>query len=143
MHKTIYLTVLLSFFGFLSLHGQLYYGGGVQYNVDASAPGLQGKLFFEIDDTWRGSGTFTLHFDNTLNWTIDLDGHYKLLDVTDRFNISPLAGLAIVDLNSGTSIGFNLGAFIDVVFGEKHVYFEPKFTIRSGTALVLSGGVFF
>jgi len=141
--KKILICLTLLTVGLTGLQAQLYYGAGAQFNLDASALGLQGKLFYEYDETYRGSSTFTLHFDKNLNWTIDLDGHYKLLEISDAFNFAPLAGLAIIDTNGGTRVGLNLGAFLDFDFDERHVYVEPKLTFRDGSAFIISGGVFF
>jgi len=141
--KKILICLSFLLLGFTGLKAQLYYGAGAQFNVDASALGIQGKLFYEYDETYRGSGTFTLHFDQVLNWTIDLDGHYKLFEISDSFNFAPLGGLAIIDFNGGTRVGLNLGAFFDFDFDERHVYLEPKLTFRDGSAFIISGGVFF
>ncbi len=137
--------ILLSFF-FLSSYtvkGQLHYGAGGQFNLNEAAVGIQGKLFYEIDETYRASGTFTLHFDNLLNWTIDIDGHYKVLELFDDFNFAPIAGLAVTDTDAGNRIGLNLGAFMDLEINDRFFYLEPKFTFRNGTALIFSGGVYF
>ena len=141
MKNTI--TILFLFlFGACSLHGQFHFATGGQFNFDASALDAQGKVFYEYDDTYRGSGTFTLHFDNVLNWTVDLDGHYKLFTISDDFNFAPLAGLAIINSSVENTLALNLGVFLDKEINEKHFYLEPKLTFRNGTALIVSAGIF-
>jgi len=127
--------------------GQFHFGAGVQL-FDFDALGIQGKAFYEYDDTWRGVGSFTFYLDEFADFAIDLDAQYKLLDVSDNFNIAPLAGLTFFRASafgvSDTSVGLNLGAFLDFDLDGKHLYGEPKFVILDGNSgLVLSAGIFF
>lgn len=124
--------------------GQLHFGAGTQLQFDGTVFGVQGKLFYEYDNTWRGAGTFTFHFDNVANYSIDADVHYKLLDVGDGFNLAPIAGLTLINYDGGSELGLNLGAFIDLDLDGKHVYIEPKIMfVNGGSGLAISAGIFF
>jgi len=128
--------------------GQFNFGAGAQLILDGSVLGVQGKALYEIDETWRASGTFTLHFEESINWTIDLDAHYKLLELSEKFDIAPIGGLSITSFStgfgSGTEIGLNLGAFIDFVPSDSyHIYIEPKLNIAGYESFAISGGILF
>lgn len=143
MKKLVILLVLCSSFASEGI-SQFHFGAGAQLIFDSTIFGVQGKAFYEHDETWRGSGTFTLHLENGINWTIDLDAHYLLLDIGDGFNLAPLAGISITDFDlSGTDIGINIGAFIDLSFENRHVYIEPKIVLSGVESLAVSAGVFF
>ena len=140
------LFTLFLFVSFISVsNGQFNFGAGAQLIFDGGVFGLQGKALYEVDDTWRGAGTFTLHLEKGVNWTIDLDAHYKLLEVSDNFDLAPFAGLGITNFDFiGTEIGINLGAFIDFVPSDSyHIYIEPKINIGGYESLAISGGILF
>ncbi len=123
---------------------QFNFGAGAQLIFDGSVFGVQGKALYEWDETWRGAGTFTVHLKEGLDWTIDLDGQYKLLKVSDNFDLAPLAGLGILKGSSTTDIGLNLGAFIDFVPSDSyHIYIEPKIVLGGADAFTISGGILF
>ena len=141
--KNLFFTFLICLSG-SAVFGQFNYGAGTQLIFDGSAFGVQGKALYEFDETWRGAGTFTLHFDSGLDWTIDLDTQYKLLQLSDNFDIAPIGGLSITSFVFGTEIGINLGAFIDFVPSDSyHIYIEPKINIGGVESFVLSGGILF
>ena len=142
MKKILFLFVFCSSFASEGI-SQFHFGGGGQLIFDSTIFGAQGKLFYEYDETWRGAGSFTLHFNDGINWTIDLDAHYLLLDIGESFNLAPVAGLAITNFDSGSDIGINLGAFIDLNFESRHIYIEPKIVLSGVRSVVVSGGVFF
>jgi len=144
MKKIICTLLLVASFTTIGL-SQLNFGAGAQLIFDGSVFGIQGKALYEVDETWRGSGTFTLHLEDFVNWTIDLDAQYKLLEVSDDFDLAPLAGISITDFDfAGSEIGINLGAFIDFVpSGSYHIYVEPKINIGGYESLTLSGGILF
>ncbi len=142
MKNNLFKVILLCFFG-TTAFSQLHFGAGGQLIFDSTVFGVQGKLFYEYDDTWRAAGTFTLHLDNAFDFSVDLDAHYKLIDIGDNFNLAPVVGLSIIDGNGGTTLGLNVGAFFDFDLDGKHVYAEPKFIFRDGSAIAVSGGIFF
>lgn len=136
-----------------SLFGQVNFGAGAQISFDnGSAFGIQGKALYEIDETWRGAGTFTFYFDEFLDFSIDLDAQYKLIKVSDNFDLAPLAGLNITRgsvsifgfSESATDVGINIGAFLDFVPSDSyHIYVEPKIVLGGLGSLVISGGILF
>ena len=141
--KNSIILICLFVAGAFSLQAQFHYGAGTQYNIDASALGFQGKLFYEYDEAYRGSGTFTYHLDNALNWSIDLDGHYKLFQIFQNLNFAPMAGLAIISFTGDTQLGLNVGAFLDKEINDRFYYLEPKLTFNNGSAFIVSVGTFF
>ena len=141
--KTVLLSVFFIFCITGTAHSQLHFGLGPQIILDNTILGAQARVFFEHDNTWRGSGAFTYHLDNVFNWSIDFDAHYKLLDLGDSVNLAPIGGLAIIDGNGGTKIGVNIGAFLEIDIAERNGYIEPKFIFRDGTAIAVSTGIFF
>jgi len=142
MKKILFLTIFCTSLATIG-YSQFHYGAGAQLIFDNTILGAQGKLFYEHDETYRGVGAFTLHFSEGINWTIDLDAQYLLLDIGENFNLAPLAGLSITSYPSGSDIGINLGAFIDLNFQGKHVYIEPKFVLSGVESIAVSGGIFF
>lgn len=146
MKNNLFKVIIFCFFS-TTAFSQFHFGAGVQL-FDFDAFGIQGKAFYEYDNTWRGVGSFTLYLDEFADFSIDLDAQYKLLDVSDNFNLAPLAGITILRASafgfSDTSVGINLGAFLDFDLDGKHLYGEPKFVIVDGNSgLVLSAGIFF
>lgn len=127
---------------------QLHFGAGAQLIFDGSVFGVQGKALYDFNETWSGAGTFTFHLEDGIDFTLDFDAMYKLLDVSDNFNLAPVAGLSITKYGafgfSGTETGLNLGAFITFGAGDSMtVYIEPKFNIGGYESLSVSGGLLF
>ena len=130
MRKLIFTFILFASFSTIGI-SQFSFGAGAQLILDGGVFGLQGKALYDVDETWRGSGTFTIHLKEFYDWTIDLDAQYKLLEVSDNFNLAPIGGLAISRFGTlgfnKTDIGINLGAFIDFVPSDSyHIYVEPR-----------------
>lgn len=122
---------------------QFNFGAGANL-LDLDVLGVQGKALFEIDDTWRAAGAFTIYLSDGPDCGIDLDAQYKLLKVSDNFDLAPIGGLNILSITGETDIGLNLGAFIDFVPSDSyHIYIEPKFIFNSATFLTVSGGILF
>ncbi|MDA8693038.1 hypothetical protein N9L92_03175 [Saprospiraceae bacterium] len=145
--KNLFFTFLICLCGSAAF-GQFNFGAGAQLTFDPSAIGAQGKVLYEWDDTWRGAGTFTFYFDSFVNWSIDLDAQYKLLQLSENFDLAPIGGLSITSFDLGlandTEIGINLGAFIDFVPSDSyHIYLEPKIIVGGFGSLVVSGGILF
>ena len=147
--KKLFLSALFGFFLSTIAFGQLNFGAGAQLIFDGTVFGLQGKALYNVNEQWRGTGTFTVHLEDGANWSIDLDAHYKILKVGENINIAPMAGLNIFSsegLDGNTSnIGINLGAFIDFPIQDEslNLFVEPKITIDNYESFVLSAGVIF
>ena len=141
--KNIFFTFLICLSG-SALFGQFNFGAGAQVIFDGTTIGAQGKALYEWDNTWRIAGTFTLHLDSAIDWTTDLDAHYKLLQISDNFDLSPIGGLSVTSFGDDTEIGINLGAFIDFVPKDSyHIYIEPKLNVGGLSSFVVSGGILF
>lgn len=141
--KNLILSIMLCFFS-QALLSQINFGAGTQLIFDSSVLGFQGKALYEWDDTWRAAGTFTFHLKSGIDWTADFDAHYKLLKVSDNFDLSPIGGISITSFTGGTEIGINLGAFIDFVPDDSyHIYIEPKINLGGYESLAVSAGVLF
>jgi len=142
--KNLLILVLAIFLCTGSLMSQLRLGVGSNLIFETTVFGLQGKLLYEQEDqAWRGVGSFTYHLDNFFDWSIDLDTHYRLLDVGEDFNLAPFAGLSYIKSNLDKDLGFNLGAFIELFISERNIYIEPKVIFRDGSKLAISGGIIF
>lgn len=147
MKKLLFTFAVLISFSTIGL-SQFHFGAGAQLVFDGSVFGIQGKALYEVDETWRGAGTFTIHLEDFIDWTIDLDAQYKLLEVSDDFDLAPFAGLSITRFGvagfGDTEIGINLGAFIDFVPSDSfHIYVEPKLNIGGYESFALAGGILF
>ena len=149
MKKLLFTLLLVGTFSSTSWSQTWNFGAGAQLFLDGGVFGIQGKALREIDDTWRAAGTFTIHFEEFFDWSIDLDAQYKLLEVSDNFDLAPVGGLSIqrysfLGLASGTEVGINLGAFIDFVPSDSyHIYVEPKLILGGYDSIVISGGILF
>lgn len=141
--KNAILTLVLSFLCLNVGFSQFNLGAGGQLITDDTIFGIQGKALFEINDQFDAAGTFTFHLDDNADWTIDLDAHYTLLEISESFNIAPLAGLSITSEPGNTAVGLNLGGFFDFIMGEKerHIYIEPKVILGGVSSFVISAGL--
>ncbi|MBT8190509.1 MAG: hypothetical protein HKO89_03710 [Saprospiraceae bacterium] len=148
MKKLVIITCLL--FGVFSAGiSQLSFAAGSQLILNGSIFGVQGKAIYDINELWAGAGSFTLHLENSIDYTIDLDAHYKAIEIGDGFDLSPVGGLSIssrkVNGDGDSDIGINLGAFISFTASESiNVYIEPKLKIADiAEGLTISGGILF
>ena len=141
--KNLFFTMLICLSG-SSLFGQFNFGAGAQLILDNTILGVQGKALYEWNDTWRAAGTFTLHLKSGVDWTVDMDAQYKLLQISDNFDLAPLAGISVTSFTDGGEIGINLGAFIDFVPSDSyHIYIEPKINVGGYESVAISGGILF
>jgi len=143
MIKNIIIILFFSLTG-TSCFSQFNIGAGTQVILDGTVIGFQGKALLDCSDRWRAATTFTYHLKSGINWTIDGDAHYKLLQISDNFDLSPFAGLSVTSFSVETEIGINVGAFIDFVPADSyHIYIEPKFNVGGYKSFVVSGGILF
>lgn len=138
-------TILSLFIGICAMtmgHSQINLGAGAQLISDGTIFGVQGKGMYGVNESFDGVATFTWHLKDNIDWTLDLDAHYKLLTISDNFNIAPLAGLSITSA-VGTEVGLNVGAMFDFIMGERqrHIYIEPKIVIGGVKSFVIAGGL--
>lgn len=147
MKKLLLLFVGLFLFT-ATMDAQFRFGAGAQLMFEGSTFGLQGKALYNINETIDAAGTFTFHLEDGIDWTLDLDAHYLLLEIGQDIGFKPFAGLSILRWGafgfSDTDIGINVGAFFDVLrSGDMQFYVEPKYRIGDFDSLVISGGVLF
>jgi hypothetical protein len=147
--------ILVAVFGFTFYgFGQFQFGAGASLVLDGSFFGVQGKALYDVNETFKGSGSFSYFFENDqVNlWAIDLDVHYKLMTIGENIHLNPFAGLQIANTSvdvlgisgSSTDIGINIGASFIIPAGESlEIYAEPKFVIEGVSSLVLTAGVLF
>jgi hypothetical protein len=146
--------ILIAVFGFTFYgFGQFQFGAGASLVLDGSSFGVQGKALYDVNETLKGSGSFSYFFenDNVSLWAIDLDVHYKLMTIGEDIYLNPFAGLQIASfgfdapgVSSNTDIGINLGASFIIPAGESlEIYAEPKFVIEGVSSLVITAGVLF
>lgn len=138
--------VALGLFMFLSTSdAQVRFGAGAQLMFDGSIFGVQGKALYQVNESIDAAGTFTLHLEDGVNWTIDLEAHYLLLEFANDIGFKPIAGLGITNFDFiGTEIGLNIGAFFDVFRSNNmQFYVEPKLRIGDYDTFIVSGGILF
>lgn len=124
------------FMSLCALQAQFSYGAGVSLIADGyTGFGAQGKVLYQVNDTWTGSGSFTYYFEDFTFFTVDLDAHYKLMTLGENIEFSPFAGLDIarVSIDAGvlgtvsdTDAGINIGASFRLPLNSLMLYLEPK-----------------
>lgn len=110
--KNLFFTFLICLSG-SAVFGQFNIGAGAQMIFDNTILGVQGKALYEWNDTWRAAGTFTLHLKSGIDWTLDMDAQYKLLQISDNFDFAPLAGISVTSFTDGGEIEIHFGREVD------------------------------
>lgn len=141
--RVVFIGLIMLFFSNLG-EAQIRAAIGSQYIIDNLVLGVQGRVMYQSEDNWRGSGTFTYHIDKAYDWSIDLDGQYQLVTLGTDTNISPLLGLAIQNRSTGgLDVGANAGVFMDFKLNDLGLYFEPKFIFKKASTIAFSAGLLF
>ncbi len=144
MKKFFTLLTVVLFLGNIQAQEGFRFGAGAQLIFDGSVFGVQGKAMKGINEQFNFAGGFTIHLEDGVDWSIDLDAHYLLLEVGNEVGFKPFAGLNILKHVGDTEIGINLGAFFDVLkSGDYQFYVEPKLVVGGYDSLVVSGGILF
>lgn len=142
--KKLLLIALLFSTSLSSISAQdLDFGAGIQLVDGFEILGLQGKAIYGIDEKFDIAGAFTFYLEDGTGFGIDIDGQYKLLNVSDKFNLYPIAGLNVTKYSTGSNFGINIGAMFDFVFESYRFYAEPKIILKDGSPIVISGGILF
>lgn len=151
--KNSILTLAFFVFCCTSAYPQFSFGAGASLFIEApSSIGLQGKAFYEVNETWVGSATFTYYIEKYTFFTADLDAHYSEFPIGEGIVLSPLAGLNITRVNvelgrgqevGGTDLGINIGAMFRVPAGDLLLYGEPKIVLGDAAAFMINAGVLF
>ena len=131
--------------------GQLHFGAGLSL-VSLDNLGVQGKVIVDLegrtDQPLEGVGSFTYIFiDEGSAWAVDLDAHYRILKISDKFEVDPLAGIQIARVsafgNGNSDLGFNLGGHFTIPLEKFTLYVEPKLTFGGFDGFTLSSGIAF
>lgn len=140
--------ILFAFLIFLtsSVYGQnrFRFGVGLTSFYNPFEIGAQAKAKFNINDKTGTAGAFSFYLDETNNWGIDLDQHYNDFITVGGLNVSPFAGLNLLNRDDKNVLGLNLGLFSDFELSSGRVlYVEPKYTFLDARRFSLSVGMSF
>ncbi len=127
----------------MSGNSQWIYGGGMRYNTNTAfkAIALNAKVGKDISEKFDANVDFSYYLSKKATWSIDLDLHYKLINISDKLIINPVAGLNFTKTDViNNSLG--LGASIRVPDEKYTYYFEPKW-ILDNSQFVFNVGVLF
>jgi len=123
-------------------YSQFTVGAGAAYVFPGSSFGFQSKSLIGINEDFDISPSAGILLEDGTPFVIDVDLHYKLLEVSDDFRIMPFAGLNYVN-SEGSDLGINLGVSFRIDVNENTLYIEPKFTIISYGGMALAAGMLF
>ncbi len=142
MKNSIYLVCFLFFCTVGGLKAQGY-GAGVTLGYGL---GVQGRYEHQITEKIVGAGAFTYFFNTGFNaWTIDLDGHYLLIN-ENQLQVYPMAGLQFFNTGisgiNASAIGLNVGGGAEYALNDLRLFGELKLGI-GGFGLLLTGGILF
>lgn len=128
----------------LSGYSQLSFGLGGNYVTDnGGAFGISGKALLGLSDNIDVAPTFTYWLADDVDYTIDADIHYRLLNISDNVILNPLAGINITKRGT-TDIGLNLGASFRYQMNDGGaVFIEPKYVFDVFNSLVIGFGYYF
>ena len=132
MKKILFFAVgLLMAFTASAQKGEMSVGANLNIGLDDGYNnfGIGPKFQYNFAEKWRGEASFNYFFkkDMVSQWDFNLNVHYIVPIVSEKFNFYPLAGLTLlgtkVDLGpfgsaSDTNIGFNLGGGFEYYFSE-------------------------
>lgn len=130
--------------------GQLKFGAGVSL-LDVEFFGVQGKALMDLEEATGqpldGAATFTYYFNEVIDWSIDLDAHYRLLTFGEDIALAPLAGLQIARAGfagiGSTDIGLNLGANFTIPLESFTLYAQPKLIFGGFDSFTIAAGILF
>jgi len=157
--------IVLAFaFNSTGLFAQFSAAGGVSFGTAVEKLGLFARGAYDITDEIRGNATVNFFFGESVEgiastnvWTINLDGHYKLID-EDEFGVYALAGLNLATVRvkfedptgifgnfseSSTEVGLNVGGGAELPLDTVIPFAEVKYVISNLDQLVIMAGVRF
>ena len=135
---------LIFFCIFLSsaTHAQIKFGAGGGLITAESTALLQGRL--EIGpQSFKMVGAFNFILEDGADWAIDIDGHYKVLDISDDVYLDVFPGINLFKANNETDIGLNLGGSLRILTNANVIFIEPKYNVATYDSFVLTGGFIF
>ena len=152
MRKLILLIVV--FVSFQSqMKAQFYFGPEVSFLTDGDAFGVGGNTLFNVNDQIKGSINAHYYFGGKINWDLNLDVHYQVVEIGDDTFFNAFTGLNIreedepmnqddVDLG----LGINFGLFFHTpITDDMRLFLEGKFSlvINGSSGGGFTAGVFF
>ena len=115
-------------------------GGGLI--SDGSTALLQGRI--ELGPrSFKMASSFNLFLEDGPDWAVDIDGHYKVADISDDIYLDVFPGLNLLKAGNDTDIGVNLGGTLRIETNRNAIYIEPKYTIGTYDSFVITGGFIF
>jgi hypothetical protein len=136
------MTLGLTLFISTSASTQIKLGAGAGLISDGSIALLQGRV--EIGPrSFKMAGVFNLFLEDGADWAVDIDGHYKVADISDDIYLDVFPGLNLLKANNNTDIGLNLGGTLKIETNRNAIYIEPKYTIGTYDSFVITGGFIF
>jgi len=146
MKRILTLAICVFALGF-SASAQFKFGAGANVFFNGGSIGIGAKAHNTFTDDIAGQASFHLYLENGSPWSLDLDVHYRGLDLgsLEDFSLSPFAGLIVLGTGTRTVAGINLGLNgTKSITDQLDLYIEPKFSIVSGeSSLALAAGVYF
>ncbi len=132
MKRILFLAVgLLMAFTASAQKGEMSVGANLDFGFDHgyNNVGIGPKFQYNFAERWRGEAGFNYFFkkDYVSEWDLNLNVHFIVPIVSEKFNFYPLAGFTVTgakaDLGpfgstSDTKCGFNLGGGFEYYFSE-------------------------
>lgn len=138
-------SILVIFFCLMQMHdsnAQINFGVGGGLITKASTALLQGRL--EIGpQSFKMVGAFNFVLEDGADWAIDIDGHYKVLDISDDIYLDVFPGINLFKTNNDIDIGLNLGGSLRILTNANVIYIEPKYNLATYDSFVITGGFIF
>jgi hypothetical protein len=141
-HLQLPVVIFLCFFQTSTVQAQIKFGAGAGLISDGSTVLLQSRL--EIGPrSFKMVGAFNFILENGADWAIDIDGHYKVLDISDEIYLDVFPGINLFKANNDTEIGLNLGGSLRILTNANVIYIEPKYNVGTYDSFVITGGFIF
>jgi len=136
-------TLMMVILGYSTITAQFKVGAGNQVIFQDFVIGPQVKIVYDSDQLWRVAGTFTYHLKKNYDWTIDLDGQYKLITLGKNFDVYPQVGIGYTNLVARNVVNLNAGFFFEFPITDFNFYIEPKYLIKKGKSFAIAAGLLF
>lgn len=126
-----------------NVQGQIAFGVGATYVAGTNGTfGVQANSMIGLSDKLDISPSATFWFEDNVDFSVDADLHYQLLQIGDGFSLNPFAG---INYTGGTdnSIAINLGLSLQIATENGAIYLEPKYVIDVFDSFAFTAGYFF
>ena len=134
--------VVMCFFVVNELKAQVKLGAGGGLIIDGSTAVLQGRL--EIGpQSFKMVGAFNWLLEERADWGIDIDGHYKALDISDDIYLDVFPGINLYKVDNETDIRLNLGGSLRILTNTNVIFIESKYVVATYDSFVITGGFIF